>query len=243
MTYGNIKQFPLASDVAAEAAHSAVATLGDAIARHGRAVWVLAGGSSPMAAYRILGTDYVSSVDWSKVTVLIGDERSVPVDHPDSNWGQIAPALFDNPAFTEMEQLRPASELDAEEAARLYANVVAALPTTASGAPRLDLVWLGVGEDGHTLSLFPGHPDFRPVEELVIPVYDSPKPPPTRITLTLKALDGAQNTVIFATGAGKRDSLTAALSEGALPIAVVAAHVVANGGSVDWLFDEAASSR
>lgn len=242
MTYGQIQTFPQSADVAAAAARDAVATLSAAIAQHGSAVWVLAGGSSPMAAYGILGAEFADALDWSKVTVLIGDERSVPVTDPQSNWGTIAPVLFAHPGLDAIVQLRPDTDVDEVESARRYAATIAALPTTDAGAPRLDLVWLGVGEDGHTLSLFPGHPDFRPVDELVIPVHNSPKPPPTRITLTLKALDGAQQVVVFATGAGKKDALAAALAHGELPIAVVAAHVVASGGDVEWLFDEAAAS-
>lgn len=242
MTYGSITTFPQAADVAAEAARDAVHTLGAAIDAHGSAVWVLAGGSSPMAAYAILAAQDADAIDWSKVTVLIGDERSVPISDPQSNWGTIAPALLEQPGFDTMVQLRPDTDVDEDESARRYAAAIAALPKTDAGAPRLDLVWLGVGEDGHTLSLFPGHPDFRPVDELVIPVHDSPKPPPTRITLTLKALDGAQHVIVFATGAGKKDALAEALAEGVLPIAVVAAHVTAAGGSVQWLFDEAAAS-
>lgn len=242
MTYGQIRTLSQPADVAAEAAVDAVKQLSAAIARQGSAIWVLAGGSSPMAAYRILGAEYADSLDWSKVTVIIGDERSVPVDDPDSNWGTIAPVLFAPAGLDAIVTARPEAERPAEEAARRYAEVVGAFPKTESGAPRLDLVWLGVGEDGHTLSLFPGHPDFRPVDDLVIPVFNSPKPPPTRITLTLKALEGARKTVIFATGAGKKEALASALSEGKLPIAVTAAHVTAAGGEVEWLFDEAAAS-
>ncbi|MDQ1129979.1 6-phosphogluconolactonase [Microbacterium sp. SORGH_AS_0888] len=239
MTYGEIRALATAADVAAEAARDAIDTLAAAIERHGSAVWVLAGGSSPMAAYRIISSEHSDAVDWSRVHVLIGDERAVPLDDPDSNWGTIAPVLL-TAGLDAVIRLRPEVERPAEEAARRYADVLSALPATASGAPRLDLVWLGVGEDGHTLSLFPGHPDFRPTDELVAVVHDSPKPPPTRITLTLAAMAGAQRAVVFATGAAKREALAEALAEGQLPIAVVAGRVVDAGGEVVWLFDEAA---
>ena len=130
--------------------------------------------------------------------------------------------------------------LSAEEVAAAYSRALSQVPTRAKGAPAFDLVWLGVGEDGHTLSLFPGHPDFVPTDDLVIAVHDSPKPPPTRITLTIHGIEGAQNTVIFATGGGKKNALAEALQYGKLPIALVAAAIEGQGGEVTWLFDAAA---
>lgn len=227
------------ADVADAAVLDAIATLSIAIQERGRATWVLAGGSSPMAAYKQLTTKYSDMVDWSKVTVLIGDERSVPLDDPDSNWGQIGTVLLGAGPTASMIQLRPEAELPAEEAARRYETALQNLPTDAAGTPLFDLVWLGVGEDGHTLSLFPGHPDFTPTEQLVIPVYNSPKPPATRITLTLRALEATSRAIIFAVGAGKKAALAQAMMEGKLPIARVASHIEQYGGYVTWLFDEA----
>lgn len=242
MTHGRIRRVPEAGDVAAVAAREAVDHLSAALRRHGSAVWVLAGGSSPMAAYRLIRDEFADSLDWSKVTAVMGDERGVPVDHPDSNWGAIAPVLFAGPGLDAITRARPEAELPVQEAARRYADVLSALPVAESGAPRFDLVWLGMGEDGHTLSLFPGHPELRVVDELVIPVSDSPKPPAQRITLTLRALEGAARVVIFATGSSKSEALASALREGELPVAVAAAHAVAAGAEVEWLIDDAAAN-
>lgn len=227
-------------DAANAAVLDAIASLSIAIEERGQATWVLAGGSSPMAAYRLLVSDYAEAIDWSKVTVVIGDERSVLVDDPDSNWGQIGSVLFSDGPTASMIQLRPEVELSAEDAARRYEEVLRHLPADAAGVPLFDLVWLGVGEDGHTLSLFPGHPDFMPTEHLVIPIHNSPKPPATRITLTLHALEATSRAIIFAVGAGKKAALAEALEDGRLPIAQAATRIEQYGGYVTWLFDQAA---
>lgn len=229
------------TDVANAAVLDAIATLSIAIQERGQATWVLAGGSSPIAAYQQLVAEYADVLDWSKVTVLIGDERSVPMDDPDSNWGQIDAVLFDKGSTASMVQLRPEVELLAEEAAQRYEAALRNLPVDEAGVPYFDLVWLGVGEDGHTLSLFPGHSDFIPTERLVIPVHNSPKPPATRITLTLKALEATSRAIIFAVGANKKAALAEAFEYGQLPIARAASRIEQHGGYVTWLFDEAAS--
>lgn len=229
---------PDAQQVAEVAASRLVASLKRAIAEHGSAVWVLAGGTAPMLAYRLLAEQYQPAVDWSKVTVLLGDERCVPTDDPDSNWVQISPVLLDG---LPVRQLRPDYELLAEEAAEKYEAALQQLPKTAAGLPRLDVVWLGMGEDGHTLSLFPGHPGLQPTKTLVLPIHDSPKPPPDRISLTLRALQGCGDCLVMAPGAGKAP-IIAEIKAGntSLPVVQAAATVTAHGGKVTCLIDTAA---
>ena len=239
----SIEKYETSSDVAAEAARSAIAVLKQAIDTFGEARWVLAGGSSPMSAYAIIVAEYTDALDWSKVVAVIGDERAVGVDSPDSNWGQVTPLLFGTPSTSVVRGLRPVTEQGAEIAASRYNEEIGKLMGAGDAAPRFDLVWLGVGEDGHTLSLFPGHPEFNENDEdLVVPIHNSPKPPSDRITLTTKSLTNTRNAVIFATGAGKRDALALALSEQTLPIARVSSVLESHGAQVRWLFDEAAAS-
>jgi 6-phosphogluconolactonase len=239
----HIQNFNTPAEVAEAAVLDAVTTLNSAIDENGSAVWVLAGGSSPTAAYKAIAANHQKSVDWSKVTVLIGDERCVPTSDPDSNWGQISQVLFDSSGTSKIQKLQPETDYEPEEAARRYASDIDALPKTADGCPRLDLVWLGVGEDGHTLSLFPGHPDNVPTDALVIPVYNSPKPPANRITISTHGLNGTAKAVIFAVGAAKREALSEAIKYGQLPVAQVASSIEKRGGEVAWLFDQAARSQ
>jgi 6-phosphogluconolactonase len=239
----SIEKYDTSADVAAEAARSAIAVLKQAIDTFGEARWVLAGGSSPMAAYKVIVAEYPDALDWSKVVAVIGDERAVGVESPDSNWGQVTPLLFGTPQTASVRGLRPVTEEGAEIAASRYNEELGSLVADGDTAPRFDLAWLGVGEDGHTLSLFPGHPEFKENDEdLVVPIHNSPKPPSDRITLTVKALTNTVNAVIFATGAGKKDALARALSEKTLPIARVSSVLESGGAGVRWLFDAAAAS-
>ncbi|WP_037365998.1 6-phosphogluconolactonase [Nakamurella lactea] len=229
---------PDAETIASAAATDAVNILRAAIAEHGQAVWVVAGGTSPNAAYRRLAAD-PADLDWSKVTLVIGDERLVPFDHPDSNWGQVMPLLTAAGAVA-ARALAPNTELPPAAAAEEYQAQLEALPTTLTGAPRLDLVWVGMGEDGHTLSLFPGRSAIDEQTRMVVAVTDSPKPPPRRITLTLRALDATGRLLVFATGAGKRNALSRVRAGEALPVGIAADRAAAGGAEVTWLVDSAA---
>lgn len=233
----NTQTFDSPIAVAEAAAAQTIQLLTRSIERYGEVTWVLAGGSTPNLAYEVIAEQYLDTVDWSKVTFILGDERIGPLDSPDNNWQDIENLLLRH--VPEATFLRPFSDLAVSEAAAAYETSLATLPQTSDGLPRLDVVWLGMGPDGHTLSLFPGHSDFNPTDtHLVTPVEHSPKPPAERISLTLHALHGSQNVIILATGEGKRDALKDALrSTSHLPIAQ-AAQVCSN---TSWLLDEAAT--
>lgn len=219
-----------------------VEALNEAIENYGTAVWVLAGGTAPMAAYSVLATRYRDAVDWLNVIVLIGDERCVPLDNADSNWYQIVLILLDVVPIPEVNKLRPKSDLSAEEAASDYTEVLTRLPQTEIGQPRFDVVWLGMGEDGHTLSLFPDHPGLQSTEQLVIAIHDSPKPPSDRITLTLKALQATGRCIIMTSGVSKAEAIKKVRqNDSHLPIIQAIRAIESGGGSVTWLVDFEAS--
>jgi len=206
-----------AEAVATQAAHEIAAALAG-----GARTLVLAGGTTPRRCYELL-VDL--PVVWGRVTVLFGDERCVPPDHADSNYRTAREALLDRVAPATVHRM-PA-ELGPDEGAALYSSVVATL------AP-LDLVILGIGEDGHTASLFPGHPAVQ-ARGWAIGISDSPKPPPERVTLTLPTLRGARRVIILATGAGKADAVARA-KRGEVPSGMIA--------GARWLIDrEAAGNR
>lgn len=229
-----IRTYPTANLVAEAAAANAVEILQLAIERNGSASWVLAGGTSPIAAYKKLAADFSEEVDWSKVTVLIGDERIVPLDNKDSNWGTILSIFDENARLSLVQKIVPDTSLSVELSARDYDDKI-----RAAGIERFDLVWLGVGEDGHTLSLFPDNPAFvDTTESWVIPVHDSPKPPAERFSLSLKALEHIHELVIFAVGESKKEILRKARMKGGLPVSVAADTVEGHGGEVRWLYDD-----
>jgi 6-phosphogluconolactonase len=230
-----------AEALAGHAARAAALTLAGAVEARGDATWVLAGGGTPLGAYRILAGRLAAAVPWERIRFAMGDERVVPHDHPDSNWGQAREALLDRVRTGPGMLLAPRTELPPEDAAADYDRQLQALPKAASGWPRLDLVWLGVGEDGHTLSLFPSRPETAVDDRLVVAVRDSPKPPPDRLSLTLPALRGACCCMVLAAGAGKAGAVARALAgDGRLPLTRAVQEVTRAGGTLTWLLDRAA---
>jgi 6-phosphogluconolactonase len=205
-----------AEDVAAVAASE----IADAL-RDGARTLVLAGGTTPQRCYELLSS---MEVMWGRVSILFGDERCVSPNHPDSNYRMARAALLDRVAPATV--FRMPAELGPEEGAAMYAHVVAAV------AP-LDVVVLGIGEDGHTASLFPGHPALK-AQGLTAGIRDSPKPPPKRVTLTLNALQTARKVIILATGAGKAEAVAKA-KRGEVPSGMIA--------GARWLIDRAAAGQ
>jgi len=205
---------------AEEVAEAAAAEIADVL-RGGAQSLVLAGGTTPKRCYELLAE---LDVQWGRVSVLFGDERCVPPDHPDSNYRMVKESLLDRVAPATV--YRMPAELGPDEGADAYAEVVANV------AP-LDLVLLGVGEDGHVASLFPGHPLLR-ATGLTAGIRDSPKPPPERVTLTLEAIGDAGRVLIIATGAGKAGAVALA-RRGETPSGMIA--------GARWLIDRAAAGQ
>lgn len=186
-----------------------------AIDRAGRFRLCLAGGTTPTAAYQQLaGMD----ADWGRWWVYFGDERCVPADDPARNSIAAEEAWLGKVPVPRPQVMAIPAEQGAEMGAQAYEPIVrAALP--------FDLVLLGMGEDGHTASLFPGRdiPDDR----LVMPVHEAPKPPADRVSLTLTALAESRQLLILVTGPGKADALRQWQDGASLPIAKVAAAATA----------------
>lgn len=232
--------------VAESAAKATVDILSSAINTHGTAVWLLTGGTLPPAIYQILVREYRDSLDWSKVIFGIDDERCVPFDSPDSSWLAAERELFGplGSAVPADHKLRPTTDQDAETAATAYEQTLAALPKNADGVPRFDLAWIGLGDDGHTLSLFPNHPSSAPTDKLVIPVHDSPKPPADRISLTVKAMQGSAECFVIGAGAGKAPVIARAQNgDTSLPVQQVTQAISDAGGQVTWFLDTEAAAQ
>jgi 6-phosphogluconolactonase len=189
-----------------------------ALAERDVATVALTGGSFAPAFYPRLSR---LPVDWSRLRFFWGDERAVPPDDEQSNC-RLARELWLTPASVPAASVHrmPGEAADLDAAAAAYAEVLAA---AAGEPPRLDLVMLGVGEDGHVASLFPGHRLLRERARSVAVVEDAPKPPPRRLTLTLPVLARARLLVVGALGAAKAAPIAAALgdSDSSLPLALL----------------------
>ena len=153
-----IKIHPDPTSLARAAADHFVSLAVEAIAVRGRFAVVLSGGSTPKASYAVLATDErAARVDWSRVYVFWGDERCVPPDHPDSNFRMARQALLDRVPIPSGNVHRMRGELDPAQAAADYQQALLRFFAISSGdTPSFDLILLGMGDDGHTASLFPG---------------------------------------------------------------------------------------
>jgi 6-phosphogluconolactonase len=198
-------------DAAAERAAQQIALiLQDALVRRGVAHMSLAGGSTPRRAYEILAG---LLGDWSAVELWYGDERCVEPEDEQSNHQLVARSLLAGIEGPLPVEHRIPGELGPEQAARVYSQDLLARVPTEDGVPVLDLALLGLGEDGHTASLFPGHPEVHEDSSAIcLGVNDAPKPPPQRVTLSLAVLRAARHCLLLATGAGKADALAAVLA-------------------------------
>ncbi|MEV0731532.1 6-phosphogluconolactonase [Polymorphospora sp. NPDC050346] len=195
-----------------------VETLAGAQAARGAASVVLTGGRVAADVYRtVRDLSDRDRVDWSRVDVWWGDERFLPAGHPDRNETQARAALLDAlPLDPARVHPMPADDgpdgPDPQAAAQRYGQALAAAAGPDGDLPRFDVLLLGVGEDGHVASVFPGHP-VTGATEPVAAVRDSPKPPPVRITLTLPAINTAGEVWLVASGADKAGAVRLALTE------------------------------
>ncbi|MBQ1158301.1 6-phosphogluconolactonase [Streptomyces sp. A73] len=227
-----------------------VTRLTDAQAARGTASVVLTGGRNGNALLAALADSPRARerIDWTRLDVWWGDERFLPEGDPERNHTQAREALLD---AVELDPARvhvmPPSDGryagDAEAAAEAYATELAAAaegdPTVR--VPAFDVLLLGVGPDTHVASLFPEHPALRETERTVVGVHGAPKPPPTRLSLTLPAIRAAEEVWLLAAGEDKADAVALALSgPGELQAPATAVH---GRSRTLWLLDEAAASR
>jgi 6-phosphogluconolactonase len=221
--------------LAGAAARALVEGAGRAIAERGRFAVALAGGSTPEATYEVLARDHAEDVDWPNVHVFFGDERTVPPDHEESNYRMAREKLLDRVPVGSVHRMR--GELSPEEAAESYKEDLREF--FAGEFPVLDLVMLGIGEDGHTASLFPGTPALEVTDRLVV-ANPVPKLETTRITLTAPVLNAAREVFFLVAGGGKAGALAEILEGEADPRACPAKLVRPPGGPT-WMVDRAAA--
>jgi 6-phosphogluconolactonase len=192
------------------------------------------GGSTPRFLYEALASStFRTSVDWQHWHVFFGDERAVPPDHAQSNYRLLADTLLSKVAVpAEQVHRMEAERPDLEAAAADYAQL---LESERGAPPRLDLVLLGLGADGHTASLFPGTTALD-VHDTWVTRGRASSPPVDRLTLTLPVLNAATRVAFLVTGASKADALRGVI-EGTVP----AARVRPAGGELFWFLDAAAA--
>ncbi len=205
-----------------------------ALAARGSCRLALAGGNTPRAIHAALAAR-APDLAWANVWITFGDERCVPPDHAESNYRRARESLLDRVPIPAAQILRIRGELPPKDGAFDYEQQLAAA-AGASGESQYihDLVMLGMGEDGHTASLFPGLEAVEERARLVVATI-GPKPPPDRVTMTLPLLNAARRVFFVVTGLDKAPVLSRVLAgDQAYP----SARVRPPGGTVRWLLPE-----
>ncbi|MBA2731997.1 MAG: 6-phosphogluconolactonase [Acidobacteria bacterium] len=237
-----VKIFDDATKIAQAAAKSFIELGREAIAERGCFTVALAGGSTPKHVYELLASeDYKDQLDWSKAHIFFGDERCVPPDDAESNYRMANEALLSHVGLPDKNIHRMNGVGDAVANARLYEDEMRTYFNDAAW-PRLDLVLLGMGDDGHTASLFPNTsvPDERDawVSGLWVEKLGS-----YRITLTTPAINHAAHIIFLVTGESKARRLAEVIKGEHDPARLPAQLIKPLDGSLQWFVDAAASSR
>ena len=205
----------------------------------------LAGGSTPKILYNLLVSDpaFRSQVPWDRMHAFFGDERHVAPDHPDSNYRMAFESLISKSPLKPEQVMRMKGEYpEAEDAAKEYDQHLRTYYKLAEGQfPRFDLVLLGMGNEGHTLSIFPGTKALRENRRIAVHNWVG-KVLMDRITLTAAAVNNAANVIFMVAGADKAPALTAVLERFYEPDQLPAQLIQPTKGSLLWLVDTAAGS-
>ena len=207
----------------------------EAIGARGRFVVALAGGSTPEKAYRVLTGR--PNVEWARVYVFLGDERMVPPDDERSNLGMARRALLDHVPIPSANVFAVPTDRPAAAAARQYQRSIA---DTVGDPPRFDLILLGLGDDGHTASLFPGKAALEEQTAWVVASPPGVLPPPVdRVTLTFPVLNAARRVAFLVTGSKKAEVVKDVFAGRDYP----AARVRPTDGELTWLLDADAAAK
>ena len=215
----------------------------DSIAQRGRFLTALSGGNTPTGLYRLLAAAPARDrIDWSNVHVFWGDERCVPPEDPGNSYGQAKQVLLDQVPVPEENVHRVLSDLEPGEAAMDYARVLKDFAEAPYDWPRFDFVLLGMGDDGHTASLFPGSPAEVSTPTLAVTAQYQDRPA-NRVTLTPLVLNSAHRIVFLLSGTSKANTLANVLFGDYHPLNLPAQRIQPTDGEVIWLMDSSAGSK
>jgi 6-phosphogluconolactonase len=243
MSASELRILENAEELAREAADFVVWIGEQAVAVAGAFRLALSGGSTPRALYTLLaGPGFSKRFDWSRAAVFFGDERCVPPDHADSNFRMANETLLAPLKIAPGRVFRMRGEDDPEQAAREYEDRLRK-EFGASARPRFDLILLGLGDDGHTASLFPRTPALGERQRLVVP-NQAPQGTKQRITFTAPLINQARAVVFLVSGRSKAPALKAVLEDRAAdPNEFPAKLVQPEEGRLIWFLDHAAAAE
>ena len=237
--------YPDGASLARAAAEHFATLATEALAARGRFAVALSGGSTPHPTYALLASpEFAGRVDWPRVHVFWGDERGVPPDHPDSNYRMAREALLDHVPLPAHNVHRIHGEMEPQQAAAGYEHTLRAFFAQHPGrpSPRFDLILLGMGDDGHTASLFPGTAALHEGARWVVAHYVH-KLRVWRVTLTPVAINAAAHVTFLVSGAGKAERLRQVLNGPYQPDVLPVQIVRPTDGRLLWLADAAAAAQ
>lgn len=214
--------FPDVNETSKQAADFIAGKIKSSIDEKGSCHVILPGGNTPAKCLSYL---VKKNLNWDKVHWYLGDERCYPADHVERNDVMLENNLWSKMTATHIHKI-PA-EQGAEIAAKIYSDIVRPIDC-------FDIAFLGVGEDGHTASLFPGNEALLDTRS-VVPVYHSPKAPPERVSLSIKTLAQAKCRLVLAAGEGKQEIIQRIKNDEVLPVNSI--------GIINWFVDKAAVSK
>ena len=249
MSRGKRRTYTDAESLALGAAERILEVGNRAIASRGRFSFALAGGSTPRLTYARLATQpFVNRLDWSSTHVFWSDERCVPPDHPESNYGMARNALLDHVPIPNAQVFRIRGEIEPQRAAEEYETTLrtffsapAEAPGMPSSAAGFDLILLGMGKDGHTASLFPGTPAVHEKERWVVSHYVG-KIASWRVTFTPPLINLSAHVFFLVSGADKAGRLKDVLTGPHRPETLPAQIVEPVSGELLWLLEQASTA-
>ena len=233
--------YPTSSDLVRASAERISSLLDAAVRANGTATLALSGGSTPRSVYALLGSEpYRSQIPWDKVHLFWGDERCVPADHAESNYRMVKESLFNHITIPAANIHRIMAERGAAIAAQDYeVEIMHVFGLSAGSMPVFDVILLGLGEDGHTASLFPGTAALEEKGRIVTDVFVQ-KLNTERITLSFPAINNAAHIIFLVSGAGKAPILAEVLHG---PHKYPSQRIQPQNGEVIWLVDRDASTQ
>lgn len=206
--------------------------------------WALSGGSTPKLLFKLLAEEYREKIDWSRLHFFWGDERMVPHDDPESNYGEVKQLLFDHVPVVESQIHAVRTDLEPKKAAAAYAEkMVSLLPMNSDGLPILDLNMLGMGGDGHTASIFPANMDELLNSKQICAVATHPDSGQLRVTMTGPTINASDEIVFLVTGNSKTQRVAQILNKEHGAEGFPVAHIQPVKGQLHWFLDGAAAAE
>lgn len=226
-----------------EVMEKAAADIGSLLAKKGNSAFhmVLAGGETPKKLYRILNEKYRDLISSEHIHFWWGDERCVPPDHPESNYNLVNETLFKGLNIKQENIHRMKGEADPEREAERYADEITSYTENEKDLVAFDLIILGMGNDGHTASIFPDRTDLLNHDPLCA-VTQHPDSGQKRITLTGKILNEGKNLFFIVTGKSKAEPVAKIMNNEESASLLPAFHISSRYGKTIWYMDEAAAS-